>query len=193
MRPFERWAARATHVAFYVLLFAMPLTGWMMSSAKNYSVSWFGLFTWPNLIGKNEQAFDLLRSTHDFLSDAAVRHCGVAYTGGAQAPFLGPRRCAGEDASLHPPALSRGDNDREVSTMTPTMMPAAFAAALLAPAGRKPRVPRRALPPTPRPAVSSSPACRPARNSRAPSTSSRPPSTSRRTRWRTRISTCKST
>ena len=68
MRPFERWAARATHVAFYVLLFAMPLTGWMMSSAKNYSVSWFGLFTWPNLIGKNEAAFNLLRSTHDALS-----------------------------------------------------------------------------------------------------------------------------
>jgi cytochrome b561 len=40
----------------------------MMSSAKNYSVSWFGLFTWPDLIGKNEQAFDLLRATHRSLS-----------------------------------------------------------------------------------------------------------------------------
>ena len=39
-----------------------------MSSAKNYSVSWFGLFTWPNLIPKNENAFGLLRSTHDILS-----------------------------------------------------------------------------------------------------------------------------
>lgn len=68
MRPFERRAARATHGAFYVLLFAMPLTGWMMSSAKNYSVSWFHQFTWPNLIGPNEQAFDLLRTTHDTLS-----------------------------------------------------------------------------------------------------------------------------
>jgi cytochrome b561 len=68
MRPFERWAARATHAAFYVLLFAMPLTGWLMSSAKNYSVSWFGLFTWPNLIGKNEDAFNFLRATHDILS-----------------------------------------------------------------------------------------------------------------------------
>jgi cytochrome b561 len=69
MRPYERWAARVTHVAFYVLLFVMPLTGWMMSSAKNYSVSWFGLFTWPNLIGKDEAAFNVLRNTHDFLSD----------------------------------------------------------------------------------------------------------------------------
>jgi cytochrome b561 len=69
MSPLERMIARATHVAFYVLLFAMPLTGWMMSSAKNYAVSWFGLFTWPNLIGKNEATFDALRATHEILSD----------------------------------------------------------------------------------------------------------------------------
>jgi cytochrome b561 len=68
MTPLQRRLARATHVAFYVLLFAQPMTGWLMSSAKNYSVSWFGLFTWPNLIGKNEAAFELLRSTHDILS-----------------------------------------------------------------------------------------------------------------------------
>jgi cytochrome b561 len=70
MKRYERMAARGTHIAFYVLLFAMPLTGWMMSSAKNYSVSWFGLFTWPNLIGKSEPAFDFLKETHDLLSDA---------------------------------------------------------------------------------------------------------------------------
>jgi cytochrome b561 len=68
MTRVERLLARATHIAFYVLLFAMPITGWLMSSAKNYSVSWFGLFTWPNLIAKNEGAFELLRTTHDFLS-----------------------------------------------------------------------------------------------------------------------------
>src|SRR3984893_826820 len=68
MSTLERKLARATHIAFYVLLFAMPMTGWLMSSAKNYSVSWFGLFTWPNLIGKNEAAFDFLRSTHDTLA-----------------------------------------------------------------------------------------------------------------------------
>jgi cytochrome b561 len=68
MTPLEQFLARATHVAFYVLLFVMPVTGWMMSSAKNYSVSWFGYFTWPNLIGKNEGAFELLRTTHHILS-----------------------------------------------------------------------------------------------------------------------------
>jgi cytochrome b561 len=68
MTALEQFLARATHVAFYVLLFVMPVTGWMMSSAKNYSVSWFGFFTWPNLIGKNEGAFELLRTTHHVLS-----------------------------------------------------------------------------------------------------------------------------
>ena len=48
----------------------MPLTGWMMSSAKNYSVSWFGLFTWPNLISQSDDAFAFLRATHFYLSDA---------------------------------------------------------------------------------------------------------------------------
>jgi cytochrome b561 len=82
MTPLERRLAHATHAAFYVLLFAMPLTGWMMSSAKNYAVSWFGLFTWPNLIGQSEPAFDFLRNTHDLLSDAlfaiAVLHIAAA-------------------------------------------------------------------------------------------------------------------
>jgi cytochrome b561 len=70
MTPIERTVARATHIAFYLLLFAMPITGWTMSSAKNYSVSWFGLFTWPNLIAPNDAAFNVLKSTHDCLSYA---------------------------------------------------------------------------------------------------------------------------
>src|SRR5271168_2872419 len=72
MTRWERAGAHATHWAFYVLLFAMPLTGWTMSSAKNYSVSWFGLFTWPNLISPDEHAFDLLRTTHVIMSDVLL-------------------------------------------------------------------------------------------------------------------------
>lgn len=67
MTPIERALARATHLLFYVLLFAMPISGWLMSSAKNYSVSWFGLFTWPNLIAPSKPAFELLKTTHHYL------------------------------------------------------------------------------------------------------------------------------
>jgi cytochrome b561 len=83
MTPIEVKLAHLTHVAFYVLLFAMPLSGWLMSSAKNYSVSWFGMFTWPDLIGKNESAFVALRETHEFLSWAllaiAILHVLAAF------------------------------------------------------------------------------------------------------------------
>jgi cytochrome b561 len=68
MSKIERILAKATHVVFYVLLFVMPLTGWLMSSAKNYSVSWFGQFTWPNLIGPDEGWFVALRIIHGLLS-----------------------------------------------------------------------------------------------------------------------------
>jgi cytochrome b561 len=68
----EHLLARLAHVSLYALLFAMPLSGWLMSSAKSYSVSWFGVFTWPNLIGPSEAAFGVLRSLHHVLSSLLI-------------------------------------------------------------------------------------------------------------------------
>ena len=48
-----RWqaaAATSVHWALYVLLFALPLTGWMTSSSDGHPVSWFGLFQLPDLV-----------------------------------------------------------------------------------------------------------------------------------------------
>lgn len=56
-----------THWALYGLLFALPLTGWLMSSAASYSVSWFGLFSWPDLIAPNESRRDVLKFIHEWL------------------------------------------------------------------------------------------------------------------------------
>jgi cytochrome b561 len=72
VRPIERRLARYSHGAFYGLLFAMPLSGWLMSSAKNYSVSWFNWFSWPDLIGKSEPAFQWLRGLHHALGYALL-------------------------------------------------------------------------------------------------------------------------
>lgn len=46
----QRGAARLTQVVLYFLMFAMPLTGWLNSSAANFPVSVFGLFTLPDLV-----------------------------------------------------------------------------------------------------------------------------------------------
>lgn len=48
----ERAAARASHVAFYALLLALPLSGWAMGSAgreARHPLRWFGLFEVPPL------------------------------------------------------------------------------------------------------------------------------------------------
>jgi cytochrome b561 len=64
----QRWAAHTAHGLLYVLLFAVPLMGWLMSSAKNYTVSWFNLLTLPNLVAPNEALFNAFRETHEALA-----------------------------------------------------------------------------------------------------------------------------
>ncbi len=45
----QKFAAKATHVLFYVLLIGIPLFGWAASSAGGRDIDWFGLFNWPLL------------------------------------------------------------------------------------------------------------------------------------------------
>ena len=53
---YRRWevrASHATHILLYLLLFAMPLTSWIMDSAYKdaaaHPMFWFGLFEWPRI------------------------------------------------------------------------------------------------------------------------------------------------
>jgi cytochrome b561 len=43
----ERIAAHAVHITLYALMLAMPMTGWIMSSAGQNPISFFGLFDVP--------------------------------------------------------------------------------------------------------------------------------------------------
>lgn len=50
IQPWERIAARASHIALYGFMLAMPLTGWaMVSGAKRRPLDWFGAFDIPYL------------------------------------------------------------------------------------------------------------------------------------------------
>jgi cytochrome b561 len=70
LKPYERRLAHLTHFALYVLLFAMPITGWLMSSARGFPVSWFGLVQLPDLVPKSRAWFDVMVQTHHALSFA---------------------------------------------------------------------------------------------------------------------------
>ena len=73
--PMPRWqfvVSRLTHAAFYVLLFAMPLSGWLMSSASNYPVSWFGLVQLPDFVRPDEGLEHLLEEVHETLAKVLI-------------------------------------------------------------------------------------------------------------------------
>lgn len=60
----QRLLARATHALLYGCLFALPLTGWIMSSARNFSVSFFNIFQLPDLVSPGEALYVVSRSVH---------------------------------------------------------------------------------------------------------------------------------
>lgn len=64
------WQARASelvHLTLYMLIFVMPLSGWLYSSAAGYQTVYLGLFPIPNLIAKNKELASLLRDLHFLL------------------------------------------------------------------------------------------------------------------------------
>lgn len=51
MKPWEIWASKLTHYAFYIMMIGIPMTGWALVSASTLTIPtmWFGLFEWPRL------------------------------------------------------------------------------------------------------------------------------------------------
>jgi len=68
MPRLEQRLAHGTHRLFYVLLIAMPIVGWISSSASNLSVSWFGLFVFPDLVGTDKVLAELAKEVHKTLA-----------------------------------------------------------------------------------------------------------------------------
>ncbi|OYW35717.1 MAG: cytochrome b [Hydrogenophilales bacterium 12-61-10] len=66
-----RWQAQASavvHGLLYVLILAIPLSGWLMSSAKGFPVVWFGVLPLPDLVGKSRELGDVLATVHQILN-----------------------------------------------------------------------------------------------------------------------------
>lgn len=78
----EEFAARAVHWAFYFFMFSLPITGWLITSSADLPVSFFGLFTLPNLISANEANRLLFSEIHEWLGYSLIAvfcmHTGAA-------------------------------------------------------------------------------------------------------------------
>ena len=82
MPAWQRKVAAATHVLLYLLMFAVPITGWLMSSAKGFQTVYFGVLPLPDLLVKDADLGDLLQEVHKLLNFSmaalVVAHIGAA-------------------------------------------------------------------------------------------------------------------
>lgn len=72
MRNIEKLMAHIGHYALYALMFAMPLSGWMMSSAAGFPVSVFGLFTLPDMVLPDPSLKATMSDMHELLATAIM-------------------------------------------------------------------------------------------------------------------------
>lgn len=63
----EKIAARTVHWAFYGFMFALPITGWLITSAAGLPASFFGLFVLPNLMSPDAHWMKIFQATHEWL------------------------------------------------------------------------------------------------------------------------------
>lgn len=82
MGTLSRLAAHAGHWVLYGLMLAIPMSGWLMSSAQGFPVVWFGILPLPDLVAKNAELGELLKEVHVILNYALVitliGHVGAA-------------------------------------------------------------------------------------------------------------------
>jgi len=82
MPRWQQLAARVAHVILYVLMLAIPLSGWIYSSATGVQVVYLGVYALPDLVPKDKSLAAVLRAVHYalnlFLLTLVLVHAGAA-------------------------------------------------------------------------------------------------------------------
>jgi cytochrome b561 len=92
LTPFERRASSATHVALYVLLFAVMASGYLISTADGRSIGVFGWFGVPALISRLPNQADLAGDIHLALAISLIALAGIHAAGALKHHFLDRNR-----------------------------------------------------------------------------------------------------
>ena len=70
--PKEKRVVSSVKGVLYVMMFLMPISGYVMSSAANRPTSFFGLFDLPMLIGENKALADVAHEAHELLAFVTI-------------------------------------------------------------------------------------------------------------------------
>ncbi|MEO8669874.1 MAG: cytochrome b [Tahibacter sp.] len=83
MPAWQAWSAHAVHGLLYVLMFALPLSGWLYNSASGYPLQWFWTVQLPSLTGGADPALKpIAHAIHEWgfyvLGALVIAHAGAA-------------------------------------------------------------------------------------------------------------------
>ena len=80
--PMQERIASAVHLAIYALLFAIPISGWVLNSAAGFPLQWFHLVNLPHIVGESHALHEAAEEAHELLFWAlallVVAHAGAA-------------------------------------------------------------------------------------------------------------------
>lgn len=91
VKRWEKGLAHAAHWLLYALMLALPVTGWLMSSAgkRKYPLDFYGMFPVPYLpVAQNEATAHIFADRHEMLGWIALALLVVHLSGAAKHYFM---------------------------------------------------------------------------------------------------------
>lgn len=83
----EKALSHAAHAFLYLAMFALPLSGWVMSSAGDFSIQFFGI-DMPDIVSKDEALFRSSREVHEILAIIITGVIGLHILGALKHHFI---------------------------------------------------------------------------------------------------------
>lgn len=71
-RPWEILFARSIHVLLIAAMVIMPMSGWIMANSGGHPVQFLGLFTLPELVGKNHELHEVAEGIHGLTGNLMI-------------------------------------------------------------------------------------------------------------------------
>ena len=84
----ERFLEKFTHYFLYFAIFAIPISGYMMSSFSGRKSAFFGLFNMPMFLEKNEHLSSTFYEIHEILAYTTLCFIGLHILGVAKHIFI---------------------------------------------------------------------------------------------------------
>ena len=87
--PLLRLVALGMHGGFYLLLIALPLSGWALTSIEGDAVSFFGAFPVPSLpVAGGEEMEDFIEEAHELMGNVLLVLAGLHVLAGLKHHFI---------------------------------------------------------------------------------------------------------